>query len=495
MMDKEDSYKQIAKSTGVVGGTQILNILIGIVRMKVLAILLGPSGVGIAGIFQTIVDLVKDATGFGINFSGVKKIAEVSESRDPKKISRNIKVLRRWALGTGLFGTFIIIGFSQYFSIFSFGNSDYTRSIIFLSIIVFTSTISASQIALLQGLRKISEMAKANLFGTIAGTVVSLPLYWWFGNKGIVPGMVLTSICAMCVSWIFSRKIKIQHVDLTISQSFKDGLGMAKLGFFIVVNGFVATLSMYIIRKIIISHLSLTSVGFFQAVWTISTVYINVLLHAMLADYFPRLTMLQNDNQASNKLINQQLEVTLLIGTPMLIGMIVMAPIGLNILYSASFDVAVPILRWQMAGSFFTLLSWPLGVLYLSKNEGWYCVISESLRQLFYISFVYFAWKYFGFNSLGIGFLLAGVVNVIFVYFSLKKISGFKFSLINIKFIIIFGTAVISILSLCLLFNGWLTYLFSFGVVLLFTIFCFKKLDQLIGIKQIIVNKFSLKNN
>lgn len=493
-MEQKDSYKQIVKSTSIVGGSQILNILIGVVRMKVLAILLGPAGVGIAGIFQTIIDLVRDATGFGVNFSGVKSIAEVSESGDSQKISRTILVLRRWALGTGLLGTILIIIFCNYFSKYSFGNFDYATRISYLSIIILTSAISASQVALLQGLRKILQMAQATLIGTVFGTLISLPLYWFYGNDGIVPGMILTSMGSVTVSWLYIRKIPVQSVKLSLGDTIKEGLGMAKLGFFIVVNGFVATLSMYVIRAIIVEHLDLVSVGYFQAVWTISTLYINILLHAMLADYFPRLTLLQSDNKASNQLINQQLEVTLLVGCPMLVGMIIFSPLALNILYSSAFNIAVPVMRWQMAGSFFTLVSWPLGVLYLSKNEGLYCVISESLRQIIYISIIYFGWDYLGFTGLGIGFFIAGLLNAIFVYFSLDRISSFRFTSINLKFILVFGLIIISVLVLSIAAAPIYSYSINIIILLLVSVYCFKKLDNLIGLKELFLTKVLKKN-
>jgi antigen flippase len=48
----------------------------------------------------------------------------------------------------------------------------------------------------------------------------------------------------------------------------------------------------YIIRALVMSKLGINAVGYFQVVMTISTIYINVLLNSMLADFFPRLQWL-----------------------------------------------------------------------------------------------------------------------------------------------------------------------------------------------------------
>src|SRR5664280_267391 len=185
-MEEKDSHKQILKSTGVVGGSQVGSIVIGIFRTKVVALLLGPSGIGILGILQSVIDLVKSATGFGINFSGVKDIAEAANSGERQRIDRTITIVRRWALGTGLLGMLLTLFFCIPLSNYSFGNDSYYLSIAILSSTLLISSISSGQLALLQGLRKIKQLALATLLGAILGTIITLPLYYLLGKRGIV---------------------------------------------------------------------------------------------------------------------------------------------------------------------------------------------------------------------------------------------------------------------------------------------------------------------
>jgi len=482
MEENKESYKQIIKSTSIVGGAQVLNIIIGIIRNKVIAILLGPSGVGIAGIFQSIIELVKNGTGLGINFSGVKEIAE--NNTDLKKVSRTILVLRRWEFSTGLIGMLVILFLCNFLSSYSFGNETYTYSIALVSVVLLISAVSAGQLAILQGLRRIKDMAKATLLGSILGTIISLPLYGWFGISGIVPAMILTAIGSLILSWFYARKVETVAVNISVSQTFYEGLGMAKLGFFIVFNGFVATASLYFVRILIRSHLGMESVGYFQAVWVIATMYINILLNSMLADYFPRLSSIKDDVEASNKLINEQLEMTLLVGTPMLMGMITFSSIAISLLYTSSFYTAIPVLKWQMIASFFTLISYTIGVLYLSKNRGWYAIISETIRQCIYIAFVFFGWKFFGFNVLGIGFFVANFISLLFVIFSAKKINSFWFSSTNVKQILILFIFIFLTLISSIYFENYIQYLVNVVLILLASVYCLNRLNKLLDIKS-----------
>ena len=103
------SKKQIIKSTGIIGFSQVFTIALQIVRTKIIAILLGPAGVGLLGIYNTIVDMVRNATGMGINFSGVREIAQACGTSDSATIANKALLLRRWALITGSVGVAVLL--------------------------------------------------------------------------------------------------------------------------------------------------------------------------------------------------------------------------------------------------------------------------------------------------------------------------------------------------------------------------------------------------
>ena len=62
--------------TAWIGGSSAANLLIGLVRTKAMAMLLGPAGFGLMGVFTAIADLARSVAEMGINSSGVRQIAE-----------------------------------------------------------------------------------------------------------------------------------------------------------------------------------------------------------------------------------------------------------------------------------------------------------------------------------------------------------------------------------------------------------------------------------
>jgi O-antigen/teichoic acid export membrane protein len=489
MIEEVKSHKQILKSTGIVGGSQIVNILITIIRTKIVAILLGPIGVGYIGIFQSILDLVRQASGFGINFSGVKDVAESNATNDIIKISTTITILRRWAFYTGILGTFLTIVFCVPLSEYSFGDNTHAKSISIIAISVLIISVNSGQIALLQGLRKISLMAKATIYGSILGTIIIVPLYYFKGIEGIVPGIVFISLGGLLLSWWFTRDIKLEKIQLSISDTFSGGIKMARLGFFITINGIIATLVLYVVRAFLIKKMNIDAVGSFHACWMITTLYLGTVLNAMITDFFPRLSEVNKDNVVSNRLINEQVEIALLVASPLIIGIIVFADLIITILYSSAFSLAIPVLQWLIAGSYLTIITFPLGVLFLARSKGGYGFITESIWNVVFLTSLYFGWDYYGFMTIGYSYVLAGVIRGFLGYYFVYKLSNFKYSKFNINFGIFFGAMVILTLLNVTFFSSYVEYMISLVLLTSAMIYSYVCLSRVIDIKGFIQTK------
>lgn len=114
-MKKNDSYNHILRYTGLFGGVQGLNILVGIVRNKLVAMILGPDGMGLISLFNSTIKLVSDSTNFGVSVSAVKNISEDLDSGDEQMLEEHIKFLRSFQLVSWTFGNDSMHG-SQSFS-------------------------------------------------------------------------------------------------------------------------------------------------------------------------------------------------------------------------------------------------------------------------------------------------------------------------------------------------------------------------------------------
>ena len=484
MNNNQSSYRQIIKSTSIFGGVQIFQIITQIIRSKAIAILLGPAGMGIAGLLNSSITLVTGVTNFGIGSSGVKDIANAHGSGDVARISRISFVLRRLILITGLFGSLVTIIFSPWLSEFTFGNRDFIIAFVWISVSIFFTQVSSGQVGLLQGMRKLEYLAKANLYGSFFGLFITIPIYYKFGINGIVPGIIVSSIISFLFSFNYTRKLKIKQANVSLKETFSEGKSMIVLGLVISVTTLFSTIVSYLVRIVVNKNGGLTDVGLYTAGFSIVTIYLGMIFNAMGTDYYPRLSEVSNDSIKSKELINHQAEVTILILAPLLIIFFVFARLGVVILYSKSFIAITNMMLWAGLGMFFKAITWPMGFLFLAKNKNKTYFWNELTSNIYTLYFSYIGYIIYGLTGLGIAFF----TSYLFTFMQVIVIMKINYNFIyNKKFIkIFFLQFTITILTFILILLFPKFYHYPIGIIFILTslLISYHEINNQIGLKS-----------
>jgi len=361
----QHSYGQILKSSALIGFSTVVNLAIGIVRTKAMAVWLGPAGFGLMGLYSSIADLAQSIAGMGINASGVRQIAEAAGTGDTERIARAAVVLRRTAILLGVLGALMLIAFSRQISILTFGGEQHAFAVRLLSATVFFSCLSSGQGALIQGTRRISDLVRMGVLGAIAATIIGLPLVYLFREDGIVPSLICGAAISLIASWWYSRKIAVRSPSMTVAQIGHEAAGLLKLGFAFMASGLAVTGASYAIRVFVLRKVGFDAAGLYQSAWTLGGMYVGVILGAMGTDFYPRLTAVAKDNSACNRLVNEQTQVSILLATPGVIATLALAPLVIALFYSPKFQAAVEVLRWLCLGMALRVISWP--ILFLER--------------------------------------------------------------------------------------------------------------------------------
>ena len=479
------SYKDILKSFSIVGSAQIVNIVIGILRTKLFAVFLGPTGVGLLGLFQSIVDIIKNVTGLGLNVSAVKFVAEANAEKDNELVSAIIAILKKWGIITGLAGTIITISLNAPLSEFTFGNSLYRFPIIALSTTLFFTSVAQMYLGILQGLREMKHFVLASVWGYLLGFLITIPMVYFGGQNSVVYVIIINSVTLFLSTNYYFRKIKYRYIKNSFSEVLRKGKKIVQLGSYMTFTTIVATLTLYIIRQYILTHDSMEGVGIFQASWSLAIIYIGIILNAMGADYYPRLAMISDKDSRLNILTNEQTMVTLLIGSPVVILMLLFMPVSVRILYSESFLEGLSIFQWMIIGVFSKLLTQPLGYVLLVKEKGIKYIVSSSSWYVGYILCVIFTWKLWGIETLGISFLLVSLLDIVITYFLAYQTIHFSWSRGN-KIIIGFY-AFFSLFAFCSvkLLDGYLQIVCNVFTIILVCVFSLYKLNEIANLKAV----------
>ena len=403
------------KATSLFGGVQVFNILISVIRAKFVAVLLGTTGVGILSLLQSVSTLLGTLTQMGIHVSAVRDISAASGTGDHHKVSYTITVFRRLIWFTGVLGAATMIILSPWLSLWTFGNKDYTLAFIWLSSTLFLGAISSGQIALLHGLQKLKQMAKASVWGSAIGLVISLPLYYWFGEKGIVPTLILSTVVALLLSWFFSRKIQLEKIRVTLAEAFSQGKNMAKMGILMTMSSFTNMFASYLINAFISRSGGVADVGLYQAGWNITSKYIGLVFTAMITDYFPRLSKINDDLKKIREVLNQQAELALLILGPILIILLSTTPFVIHILYTKEFLPVVSYIQWVIFGVLFSAGSWCLGFIFMAKGDSKLYFRKELTGSIIILASNIAGYHLGGLEGLGISYTVGNIMVFFFV--------------------------------------------------------------------------------
>jgi enterobacterial common antigen flippase len=443
------TYGQILKSSALIGGSSALNIVIGIVRTKAMAVLLGPAGFGLFGLYGSIANLSQSIAGMGINSSGVRQIAEAVGSDDAERIARTTAVLRRASVVLGALGALLLVVFSRQMSTLTFGSDQHAAAISLLSVAVFFQLVSNGQGALIQGMRQILDLAKMGVLGALLGTLISIPMVYFLREKGVVPSLVGVALMSLSVSWWYSRKIHIRTPSMTTSEVGQEAAALLKLGVAFMASGLMTMGMAYAVRIIVLRKVGFEATGFYQSAWTLGGLYVGFVLQAMGADFYPRLTASAQDNTACNRLVNEQAQVGLLLAGPGVIATLTFAPVVIALFYSAKFAAAVGVLRWICLGTMLQVITWPLSFIIVAKGKQAIFFGSELAWGVVSLSLAWICVRSFGLNGAGMAFFGSYVFYGFLLFPIVRRLSGFCWSTENKR------TGLLFLSLIALVFSGF----------------------------------------
>lgn len=490
--NNKSEYRSIFKATSTLGSVQLFNILIGIVRNKVVSLLLGPAGMGIVGLFTSTTSTITGFTNCGLTISAVKNVAVAYEKKDLDILGKVVYTVKKLLWITGLFATAICIVLSKQLSIWSFGNDDFALSFCCLSIsLLFTQLTSGNQM-IIKACRQIKMYAKANVLGNFLSLFITVPLYFVWGVDAIVPVLVLLSLSTFACSYYYQRKLLIREVRPETLEFKNISWDIFKIGIAIAAAELFPVCSSYYIRIFISNEGGLSDVGLFSAGFAILNGYVGMIFTAMSSDFVPRLSAIVDDNKACQATINNQIRIAALILLPLLSLLIVFSKLIVLTLYSSEFVPIVGMIMWGAVGMYLRSSDWAMGCLFVPKRETKAYFILSIVSLILYLSLNVSCYLLWGITGFGVALLLNHFISVIIDYIYMK----WKFNVIYEYDVVCYNLMgiVFFITLICLNNNSFnisqiYTYILDGIALVSVSLFCLYKLNMYMDLKSFIMSK------
>ena len=409
--ETSSSYSHILKYTSIFGGVQGLVILIGMVRNKLIALLLGPQGMGLMALFNSTVRLISDTTGLGLGVSAVRELSRLYDEEHHEELKSRIELIRSWSVITACLGFVLCVVLSPLINHYSFSWGNHTLHFMLLAPIIALTALSAGELSILKATRKLRRLAEISIYGVLCALVTSVPLYYIFGESAIVPSLIIIALSQFIITITYSFHYYPYRIHFD-SATFSEAKPMLRLGISFLGAGIMGSGSDFIVRSFLNYEGSLDDVGLYNAGYMITMTYAGVIFSAMETDYFPRLSSVGNNVEEPNLLVNRQLEVP-----PTL-------PLALPLLYSDAFLDVLPMVKVAIFAMFMRSLELPVSYIALSRGDSKVFFLLEMTYYLLFITMFWLGYKNAYLFGIGLGLVVTGLLfNLILYAFAYQKYS------------------------------------------------------------------------
>ena len=421
------AYGHVLKYTGIFGGVQGLNVIVSLVRNKFVALLLGPSGMGLVTLFNTTVSFISQSTHFGISTSAVRHLSDYPDDDSHPQIIHFVKVVRAWALLTALLGMFVCIVIGPFLSSTTFAWGDHSLHFILLSPAVGMLAVTGGETAILKGRHRLRSLAWVQIGSVFAALFMSVPVYYFFGEAGIVPVIVMMAFITMMLT--LRESYRLYPLRLRGARGvLGEGMEMVRLGVAFTLAGIIGSGAEMLIRSWLNVTGDLDVLGLYNAGYMITITYAGMVFSAMETDYFPRLSGVQHDIAATNECVNRQMEVSLLLLSPMLAFLIIALPLLMPLLFSPQFEPVTGMAQVAALAMYMKVLTLPVAYITLARGRSLAYLFLESSYFVAFVLLMMFGYEHWGLLGTGIAITLAHVFEYLLVNGFAYKKYGYRFS-------------------------------------------------------------------
>lgn len=382
--------------------------------MKLVSIWLHAAGVGLFGIYQTAIDTIATITELGLRQSAVREVAQAS-GESASILSKIVAVVRKWSVMSGLLGAVVISGLSPLLGNMFFGSPKWCLGFVALSVSMFLNAIVNGEQAVMQGTGMLRNLAKGSLWGTVTGLAVSIPMFYFMGEKSVVASIVAYSVSVAGFTWWFRYKGVKPSQALGLRQVWHMGSGFARFGICIAMATFATNLGRMALLGILSMIADISEVGYFQAGDTLVSRYIGLVFTAIGMEFFPRLAAHAKSNARTTLFVNHEATLLLMIVTSVVLLFLLLRGVIIDILYTPDFRVITTFISLAAPAALLKVLSTCMGLTIIARGDGKTYFLTEAVDAVVGLAACVAGYKLWGLTGIGWGYIVWNLIYVLIV--------------------------------------------------------------------------------
>jgi antigen flippase len=445
------AYKGMLKVTSMLAGAKLTTIFVSLVRTKAIALILGPGGMGMVNLITSSVEMTRVLFAFGLDGATVRRVATDATNEEPALLDQTYRIAASTALFIGTVSCVALAAASPLLSKKFLSTSEHYWWYILASLSLIFTPLLGVELAFLQGLKRSKDLAICQIAASVAGAVITVSLVATLGKIGAIAALLPVAFTALLIHHYFLKRyrpkvqIPLSYNQLTESRKLlKLGSGFAVNGIWLVASSW---LNLLFIQGYYGAAEGILQVGLYGAASTLASFYIGILISSMATEFYPSLIQAANDRPMINRLLNQQTLLSIGIGIPVSLFLLIFSSYALSLLYSREFVAGTELMRWMVAGMAIRFAACPLGLTLLAVGSSKAIAMSELAIGFITILSSYVMLQIFGLKGIGMALSLANCL-YLFGIFAVMRRRGITWDRSTTLFV---GETIV-ILAACLAF-------------------------------------------
>ena len=394
--------------------------LTGLISVKVVSVIIGPSGIALLGQLNSFVTVVMSLATGGISNGVTKYVAE--EKEDTQKIREYISTALKITLFCSFLVGLLMIVFNNFLSTIIMKSAGYGYVFVIFGVTVFLYALNGLLLSVLNGFKKFKIFVKINIVSSIIGLIFSLLLVYYFGLDGALIGVVTSQSVVFFFSLWMARKefwINIQYykskLDRVITKKFAHYSLMA------FVTMATVPVSQLILRGYVISNISAIEAGWWEAMNRISNMYLMVITSSFGVYYLPRLSELKENHEIRHE-IYKAYKVILPVLCAGFAVIYLLRLLVIKILFTPDFYPMQQLFIWQLVGDLFKISSWLVAFLMVAKAMTKAFIITEILFSALFVGLSFAFIRFSGVVGITQAYMINYMLYTVLMFVIFRKI-------------------------------------------------------------------------
>jgi len=423
--------RRLVRSTAILGLGSIATVVAAIVRAKILAARLGPEGTGVLAQLASLTAVLVPLATLGVGNGLVAMIAEARAANDFARVHALTRMGKRiaWGVGGGL--AIAAAAASPWLAAGIYRDAAFIWAILLGAASVPLSAAASIHISMLQGHQAVRSMASLNVTIAVAQIATIVPLAFLWGVPGAVAQLVV--IAAIWAWW--SARLLAPLTPRAPRAGSGSGSGaegsrplmrpLLRYGISSLLVGLSSTLTLLILRSMLVEKLGLGPNGIYQVCVGVSGLLMPTILNAITANVWPEIAGLPPEGDIGPTM-RSGVRLAFLLTTGFCAAILVGAPIWVPLFYSGRFLPALDLLPIQFLGDYFRAAAWMFGIWLVPRNRLRPWVLFDVIYGVtLLLAFVLLVDR-LGLKSVVIGYVIAHMTHAGLHYMLARRAAGFR---------------------------------------------------------------------